>query len=368
MVTWRTVTAPNQSSANQLGNQGLQTILSSLSGLGDRLQQPLKDDEAKQKEKFAQALQLASLNQGQQRIDNQSNQFGETMDFKENQSDIQVNQFEATAKAKVLAAEQGQEWATLNAEQRNKWLVEAATVANTRSVDKQNTQNTFTLGRDKNQNAHALGLQSQRDKAAQSRASFSASKADARQSRADKNALDRALAKARADSVNKGFVGADGKYKPSPKEIWTLENKSKKADDKGDDDKGDHALKAAEARVKNAKGMSSSQAEKMIGMANFVDSTDATPAQKKAFMNSTYVYEAGLIDSEPLSRLDPFLSDIDTPERQAKLFNKFLVEEGGKLNRDKPAIPSKNKYSNAVNKELEQAIANQLIRIGVKIP
>jgi hypothetical protein len=140
MVTWRTVSAPNQGAANNLASRGIETILGSLKGVGETLKQPKRDEEAAKKEAFRQALQLTQLDQGQQRINASVDQNEANNEFREEGRDIQLDQFN-----RQLEAAQGQAVAKS----------QAADVLFNRQI-----------ARDDRQAANALALQESKDAAA----------------------------------------------------------------------------------------------------------------------------------------------------------------------------------------------------------
>lgn len=105
MVTWRTVTAPNQSGANNLAARGIDTILQSSNNLSNRLQAPKKAEEERKKEAFRQALQLTGVDQNQQRIDNTAEQNAISNDLRQQGLDAQADQFEQREAAKLAAAD-----------------------------------------------------------------------------------------------------------------------------------------------------------------------------------------------------------------------------------------------------------------------
>ena len=84
-ITWRTVTAPNQSGANSLAAQGIQTILGSLGNLSGRLRAPQREAQEREAAALDRALREATVNQGQQRIDNQVVQFDRQLTQREQQ-------------------------------------------------------------------------------------------------------------------------------------------------------------------------------------------------------------------------------------------------------------------------------------------
>ena len=84
-ITWRSVTQPNQGSANSLVSQGIDTILGGFAGLSNVLRAPHKEDQRLKAAALDRALKEATINQGQQRIDNQVVQFDRQLTQREQQ-------------------------------------------------------------------------------------------------------------------------------------------------------------------------------------------------------------------------------------------------------------------------------------------
>jgi hypothetical protein len=75
-ITWRTVTAPNQSGANNLTASGMDSISRGLSGLGATFKAPQVAKDAADKLAFEQQLKREQSDQAQQRITNMASRFG----------------------------------------------------------------------------------------------------------------------------------------------------------------------------------------------------------------------------------------------------------------------------------------------------